>query len=166
VNRHSVAPATRLGYAFLALLAGDLALLAVLLDNAIRVRASLTAIHMGEPALQIPQALQMFKLYAKFSVVGWLLVGVPIALLFSAHFVARLRWPVVVLVGGTLGPLALFLIFTLLSRGRIRFSSPGTFTGTTWFWEFSVLVSTVAFSVYAVLLRRATSTEPKLQPQF
>jgi hypothetical protein len=160
-RNRAVGPARRVAYAFLGLLAGDAALLFFLLQNAVRVRASLLASHMGEPALQIPHAFQMFALYGPFSLIGWLLVGVPVALLFTARSITRLSWPLVVLVGGALGPVALFLIFVLLAHGHIKFGNPGTFTGTRWFWEFSILVSTVSFILYAVLLRREAPTEPK-----
>jgi hypothetical protein len=64
-----------------------------------------------------------------------------------------LSWPVRVIVGAALGPLALFLLFVLLSHGHIDFNDHGTFTGTSWLWAFSILVSTVSFVLYAALLR-------------
>ena len=146
-------PTRRVAYAFVGLLGGNAALLLFLLQNAIRSRADLLAMHMGEPALQIPHALEMCAFYAPFSFVGWLFVGVPIALLFSAHSIKRLSWPLRVLVGAALGPLALFLVFVLLSHGHIDFNDHGTFTGTSLLWTFSILVSTVSFVLYAALLR-------------
>jgi hypothetical protein len=143
----------RVAYAFVGVLGGNAALLLFLLQNAIRLRSSLLAMHMGEPALQIPHALEMFAFYAPFSFVGWLFVGVPIALLFPARSIKRLWWPVRVLVGAALGPLALFLVFVLLSHGHIDFSDHGTFTRSSLLWAFSILVSTVSFVLYAALLR-------------
>jgi hypothetical protein len=140
-------------YAFVGLLGGNAALLLFLLQNAIRLRASLLAMHMGEPVLQIPLALEMFAFYAPFSFVGWLFVGIPIALLFPARSIKRLSWPVRGFVGASLGPLALSLVLVLLSRGHIDFSDHGTFTGTSVLWVFSILVSTVSFLLYAALLR-------------
>src|SRR5258708_4047207 len=96
----------RTAYAFVGLLAGDLVLLLFLLQNALRIRADLLALHMGEPARQIPVALQLFVLYASLSFVGWLLVGLPIALLLPARSITSLWWPLRVLVGAALGPLA------------------------------------------------------------
>jgi len=69
----------RVTYAFVGLLCGNVALLLFLLQNAIRLRANLLAIHMGEPGRQIPLALEMWAFYAPFSFAGWLFVGVPIA---------------------------------------------------------------------------------------
>jgi len=153
----AVSPIKRLAYAFVGLLAGDAILLLFLMQNALRVRAMLLAVHMGEPARTIPVALQMFTLYATFSFVGWLLVGLPIALFFPARSVTRLPWPLTLLVGAALGPLALLAIFVLLGRGHISF--PSSFTGTGGFWAFSILVSTVSFVVYVALLRKKMLVE-------
>ena len=145
-------PMKRLAYAFVGLVAGDAVLLLFLLQNATRLRADLLVLHMGEPGEQIPQTLQLFVMYACFSFVGWLLVGLPAALLFSARSIARLPWPLRPLVGAALGPLALFLVLMLLAHGHLDF--PRTFLGTGWLWAFSMLVSTTAFLLYTGLLLR------------
>jgi hypothetical protein len=72
-------------YALVGFLGGNVALLLFLLQNTIRLRADLLAMHMGEPERQIPLTLEMWIVYAPFSFVGWLLVGVPMALLFPAR---------------------------------------------------------------------------------
>lgn len=149
----------RLAYAFVGLLVGDAILLLYLLQNAIQLRADLLALHMGEPGRQIPQALQMFELYAYVSFFGWLFVGLPVALFFSARSITRLPWPLSLLVGAALGPLALFLVFVLVSdatRAALAHGHmiPGMFTGTASLWPLSILVSTVAFVVYVALLRK------------
>lgn len=127
-------------------------------------RADLLALHMGEPGRQIPQAMQIFVLYARLSFVGWLFVGLPIALLLPAHFIRRLPWPLRLLVGAALGPLALFLIFVLVSDASRKALAhghmlPGMFTGTASLWPLSMLVSTVAFVVYVTLLRKERAVE-------
>jgi hypothetical protein len=141
-----------LAYAFIGLLAGDTALFLFLLQNAFRLRADLLALHMGEPARQVPLALEEFVIYATFSLVGWLLVGLPIAVFFPARSITRLPWGLALLVGAALGPLALLLIFALLAHGHLEF--PGTFKGTSSLWAFSILVSTVSFGLYVALLKR------------
>jgi len=160
----AVNPIKRLAYAFLGLLAGDAILLLYLLQNAIRNRAYLLGIHMGEPALQIPQALQIFVPYARLSFVGWLFVGLPIALLLPAHFIRRSPWPLTLLLGAALGPLALFLILMLvpdashsaLAHGHMI---PGMFTGTASLWPLSIVVSTIALAVYVALLHKEKGVE-------
>jgi hypothetical protein len=149
----------RMTYAFVGLVAGDAFLLLYLLQNAIRYRASLLAAHVGEPGRQIPQALQIFVLYAHVSFFGWLFVGLPAALFFSARSITRLPWPLSLLLGAALGPLALFLVFVLLSdvsRAALAHGHmlPGMFTGTASLWPLSILVSTIAFVVYVALLRK------------
>lgn len=109
----------RVAYAFVGLLGGNSALLLFLLQNAMRLRSSLFGMHMGEPARQIPIALQLFVLYARLSFVGWLFVGFPIALLLPARSITGLWWPLRVLVGAALGPLALLVIFVLLGHGHV-----------------------------------------------
>lgn len=105
---------------------------------------------MGEPARQIPLALEIFVVYATFSFAGWLLVGVPTALFFRARSITRLPWTLRVVVGAALGPLALFIIFVLLSHGHLEFR--GTFRSTGMLWVYSILVSSVSFVLYVALL--------------
>jgi hypothetical protein len=150
-------PIKRVAYTFVGLLGGNAALLLFLLLNAVRLRAFLLAAHMGQPALQIPLALEMSALYASFSFVGWLFVGVPIALLFPAHSIARLSWPLRVFVGAVLGPLALLVIFAVLVHGHLEF--PATFRGARGLWAYSILVSTVSFVLYVGLLRKQKIVE-------
>ncbi len=147
-----VHPKKRLAYGFVGLLAGNAILLLFLLQNALRARAGLLAAHMGAPASMIPVALEQFVLYAIASLAGWLLIGLPTVLLCPARTITGLSWPLKLLAGAVLGPFALLAVFLLLGRGHVTF--PASFNGTGILWAYSVLVSTVAFVVYAALLRR------------
>ena len=118
-----VSPAKRLLFAFIGLLAGDADLLLFLLLGAWRTRAFLLKAHVGIPAAQVPQALELFFLYSLFSVLGWILVGVPFALAIPARLLSRLAWPFRFLLGAALGPLALLFIFLVL------FARSGNFSG-------------------------------------
>ena len=151
-NLNRVNPAKRLAYAFIGLLAGDAILFLFFLVNAILVRSALLKAHSGEPAQIIPQFLQGFVLYALLSFVGWLFVGFPVSLLFPSRAIMRLSWPLALLVGAALGPLALLAIFLLLGHGHLSF--PASFTGTGPLWAFSILVSTSSFLIYVALLRK------------
>ena len=91
-TNRALSPARRLAYAFIGLLVGDTALFLFLLQNAFRLRAKLLALHMGEPARQVPYALEEFVFYVPFSLVGWLLVGLPFAVFFPARSITRLPW--------------------------------------------------------------------------
>ena len=150
-TNRALSPARRLAYAFIGLLVGDTALFLFLLQNAFRLRAKLLALHMGERARQVPYALEEFVFYVPFSLVGWLLVGLPFAVFFPARSITRLPWGLALLVGAVLGPLALLIIFMLLAHGHLEF--PGTFKGTGSLWAFSILVSTVSFGLYVALLK-------------
>jgi len=151
--RGNVSPRRRLAYSLAGLAAGNVALLIYLSISAARARSALLAQHLGQPARQFPLALEMFAVYCVFSLVGWALVGAPVAAFVPSRTVARLPWPAVVLLGGALGPLALFLMFLLLSRGAVL-GAPGAFRDLGALWLFAAIVSAVAFVVYAALLRR------------
>jgi hypothetical protein len=148
-----VGPFRRLLFTAIGLAAGNAALLVYLICNALRLRAALLKAHMGAPDLALSQAYETFLIYGIFSVLGWILVGVPIALAFPARLLSRIAWPGQLLIGATLGPLALLLIFVTLFAIQ---GSSGTFSlaHTEGLWPFSILVSTVSFLVYAALLRR------------
>ncbi len=145
-------PARRLVYALVSLLAGDVMLLFFLLRHALH--ATLLA---GEPARMIPDAVQMFVLYAIFSFVGWLFVGLPAALLFPAGSITRLSWPLALMVGATLGPPALLVIFLLLGRSHVYF---GNVAEMSTLFAYTILVSTVSFMVYRALLRKEIKSKP------
>jgi hypothetical protein len=154
-----VSPAKRLFFAFIGLLTGDVALLLYFLLGALRTRAFLLRAHIGIPSAQVPLALEVFFLYAAFSVLGWMIVGVPFALAIPARLLSRLAWPLRFLLGAALGPLALLLIFIVLFArgGHISgFSLAHTET----LWPFSILVSLVSFLVYVALLPRVRDVSP------
>lgn len=156
VERVATSPAgsfiRRLTHAFVGLLAGDAALLLLLLFNAIRIRAALISAHMGNPGREIRRALQMFALYVVASLVGWLVVGLPIAGFLPARVLVRLEWPVRLFIGAVLGPLALLMVLFLLARGHLIW--PDSFRATGMLWLCATIVSSVAFPVYVALLRR------------
>ena len=153
-----ISPAKRLAYALVGLLAGDLMLFFFLLQHALH--ATMLA---GEPAHLISDAVQMFILYAIFSFVGWLFVGMPTALLFPTISITRLSWPLALLVGLVLGLPALFVIFALLGSSHIyfyNFAEVGTLLA------YSILVSTVSFVVYLALLRKEMKSRLVSPPRF
>jgi hypothetical protein len=98
-------------------------------------------------------APEILILYGLFSFVGWVIIGLPVALGVPPRFLCRLSWPPRLLIGAALGPLALLAIFVMLAAsGRTleRFSLSNTGV----FWPMSMLVSTTSFIVYTALLRR------------
>jgi len=79
----------RVAYGFVSLVVGDAALLLYMLLNAVWVRTALLAAHVGQPYAQIPVAIQVFAMYAAFSLIGWLSVGVPVVLLLPVSSIIR-----------------------------------------------------------------------------
>jgi len=96
-------------------------------------------------------ALDMFVIYASFSVVGFLFVGLPVVLFFPVSSITRLSWPVRLLIGAILGPFALVVIFVLLGHGHVDLA---TSFRSSKLWAYAVLVSTISFAAYAGLLGR------------
>jgi hypothetical protein len=143
----------RLFFSGIALVAGNTALLLFLLQSSLLARAALHQSHMGEPHLVLAQMWEIFRLYAMFSIVGWILVGIPAILALPPRLLLGIAWPVRVVIGAAMGPLALLAIFVVLFaiQGRLgEFSLAHTET----LWPFSILVSTVSFLVYTALLSR------------
>ena len=139
----------RVGYSFFGLLAGDAALLILFLLNALR--ASLL-LH-GQLKAQCLTAFGSFIPIAIVSIVGWLAIGIPAVLILSQRIVLQSPLWLLLVVGALLGPVALFSIFLLLSRGL---PTTETFTNTGFLWACASLISTVAFAVHCALLRQFT----------
>jgi hypothetical protein len=137
----------RVGYSFFGLLAGDAALLILALINAVHISLLLH----GQLGAQCLTALGFFIPAAIVSIAGWLIVGVPAALILSPQRILQASLWMILGVGALLGPAALYVIFLLLSRGMPRGE---TFTNTGFVWACSSLISTVAFAVHCALLRR------------
>lgn len=126
----------RLLFAILGLLTGEAALLLLVLPQEFA-------------RLNLLDLFSIVELYGSFSLVGWILVGLPIVLAVPAQVVTDMPWPLWLLIAVLSGPLALSLILLLLGHGSlVEF----THTGAT--WPMSVLVSTVCAVVYRALLRK------------
>ena len=133
------------GYSFLGLLAGDAVLLILSLLNALRTSLLLH----GQFKDQCFSALGFFIPIAIVSIVGWLVIGVPAVLILSPRRILQSSLWNLLVVGGLLGPVALFVIFLLLSRGL---PTSETFTNTGFLWACASLISTVAFAVHCALV--------------
>jgi hypothetical protein len=109
-----------------------------------------------------------FLLFAIVSFVGWLFVGLPIALFLPVRSITRLSWPLALVVGGVLGPFALLgALLTLASFISIVAWTSGHDVGITGLitpllvfslmpYTCSILSSSVSFGVYAAILRKQT----------
>ena len=133
----------KIGYSFVGLLAGDGALLACITWSTRDLEHNPW------------QLLKIFCLYAIFTVLGWIVVGVPAVLLMDIAFIRRIHWPLVLLIGAVLGPLALFLIFLVLDILNGQFSLAGYWDDAALSCALAMVVSLVAFAVYCIFMRRA-----------
>ncbi len=86
-----------------------------------------------------------------------MLVGLPATLLFPARAITLLSWPRALIVGATVGPIALLIIFVLLSRSHIYFRNLAEIST---LFAYTILVSTVSFTVYLALLRKEMKSNP------
>ncbi|HEX5236359.1 MAG TPA: hypothetical protein VFW25_13635 [Silvibacterium sp.] len=141
-------PLRRVGYSFLGLLAGNIALLIFSLLYSLR---SGTLLY-HQSSFPFWSQIKAFPVISIFSIVGWLIIGVPVVLTLPSDSIARLPKLVLLLIGIALGPLAISLIFVLLSRGQ---NIAAAVTATRPFWLYAAIVSTVAFAVHCLLLRRS-----------
>jgi hypothetical protein len=141
----------RVGNSFLGLLAGDFALLILTVLNALHISLLLH----GQLKAQLLTALGWFIPVAIVSIVGWMMIGVPVVLIISTERLLKATWWLILIIGALIGPLALLVIFLLLSRGMPRSE---TFTNTGFFWVCASLISTVAFGIYCALVRRSAGS--------
>jgi len=142
----------RVGYSFLGLLTGDAVLLILTFLNALRTSLLLH----GQLKAQCLTAVGSFIPIAIVSVIGWLAVGVPVALILPSRRIFQSPLWLLLLVGVLLGPVALFVIFLLLSRGM---PTSETFTHTGFLWGCASLISTVAFAVHCGLVRQCAGDD-------
>lgn len=140
-------PLRRVSYSLVGLLAGNVALFIFLLLYS-QYRGRFLD---GQLRFHFWQQVEAFSVVTMFSIVGWLIIGVPTVLALSSEATVRLPPFALLPLGAFLGPLALFSIL-LLGRGRIA----GIFGGMGTLWLYSAIVSTVAFAVHCLLLRRYT----------
>ena len=100
------------------------------------------------------QVLGTFFSFGLFSLFGWIIVGLPFVLLFPANLASRLHWSLALIIGATLGVVALYLE---IDRGRLdifRGTDPTSFI----YLPAAALNSAVAFVTYCTLLQMARLT--------
>lgn len=153
-----VSSVKRIVFSCIGLVAGNAIVLLYYVVVSLRERSMELQMHMGEPARLLPQAFEMSGVYALFSVVGWVLIGIPFVLIFPAEKAARLGWLLRILIGLVLGPLACACILALLARKDFSFAA---FAHTEWFFSLAALISTTAFIIYVLLLRKALGANSK-----
>lgn len=149
----------KIGYSFVGLLAGNLAMLAGLLLTSLFRDYPYLAKLRHAMYLEPRGALRMWVWCAIFSLLGWAIVGVPAVLILSGNFVSRLHWLIAAVMGALLGIFALYLE---IDRGRFDaaslLSDPTTFRQYVVFVLAAALNSGVAFTTYCTLAQWARLT--------
>jgi hypothetical protein len=144
----------KIGYSFVGLLAGNVAMLGGLfLMAAYSFLLSQGANGGGSKIVMDWTNMPVLSvLDVIYSCVGWVIIGLPAVLLMPGQFMERIRGPWTILFGATLGPLALLLIFISMGHGQLDIPAIEMMAP---FWLLSILASTTAFVVYCALMRRA-----------
>ena len=128
-------------YSLLGLLAANGALLAyfVVIDKAWEAKNA--------------NGLEIFLFYLAFSLIGWILVGIPFVLVISSEVLVELNWLIAILIGLGLGALAQsFILLWFGITGHLNVA--GHWRGIAWYEELAMAISAMAFVVYCALVRR------------
>lgn len=148
----------KIGYSFLGQLAGNGAMLIVLLLIATLPFLPVFANIRQVWNLHFQVALGVFVLSGIVSMLGWTVVGLPPALLLRAGFAARLHWLLASVIGAVLGMLTMVVIFFAFDRGPLNAASLGNTTMLqidVAYFSSAMLIAGVAFAVYCASVRPA-----------
>ena len=150
----------RTGYAFIGLLAGNAAIDAYIFRG---VPWALFTSSLGVGLRDIVIGMAgVILLFGVFSLIGWLLVGLPVVLFLPLRVVRRLPWPAIFAIAAVVGPAAFFPVFLLLFASPFALSYPVPHASAQhgWhsqYWLFALLASIVGFPAYCWLVRRRLS---------
>ncbi len=150
----------RIGYAFIGLLAGNAVMDAYVLRGLPWALAtSSTGVRLSDIVLGV---FGVILLFGTFSLIGWLLVGVPVVLFLPIRLVRRLPWAAIFAIAAILGPVAFFPVFLLLFASPFMLDYPVAHSSVQhgWlaaYWLFAFLASIVGFPTYCWLVRRRLS---------
>jgi hypothetical protein len=150
----------KIGYSFVALMAGNVASTAVLLLFALLSQVDgLGAIgkvfHMG-----IGQALTFSLAIWPFSMVGWVVVGLPVVLSLRTEIAADLYWITAALIGAILGAFAMALIYVLPDPRHITIAEFRNAEALRLF-GLAALIAGVAFADYCAVVQNALRKQAK-----
>lgn len=150
----------RIGYAFVGLLAGNAAMDAYLFRG---VPWALFTRSVGVSLRDLVVGMAgVILLFGVFSLIGWLLVGVPVVLFLPLRFVTRLPWAALLAIAAVVGPAAFLPVFLLLFSSPSAAAYPVAHSSAQhgWlaeYWLFALLASIVGFPTYCWLVRRRLS---------
>ena len=150
--------AQKIGYSFVGLMAGNGASLAVLLLIAVLPCLGVFTGVGQFWKLDIGETFGVSVAIWIVSLVGWVVVGLPIVLLFRAEIVTEFYLITAALIGAVVGLFTMFLMFLAINQGRLdtmALHNPQTMRTVIVFFTGAALISGVAFAVYCSLVKRA-----------
>jgi len=147
----------RIVYAFIGLLAGNAAIIVYFLITNLWALLRLHPLPSEPPASHILIGYAgLMLLYGTFSLIGWLVVGLPAVLLLPVRILNRLPWIMILPIAAAIGVGAFFPIYLLLNGGHFT-SDALPFRRSGMYWFLVVLASTAGFPTYCWLVRRRTN---------
>jgi hypothetical protein len=161
----------KIGYSFVGLLAGNLVSLILLLLVALVLHTNSFEHIRKVWSLGIGQAFVWSWLVLIFSMIAWLVVGLPLVLLLRAEVIAGFHWMFAVLIGAIVGAFAMLLIFFAMNGGHLSIKSlfaPGAYQP----FYLAALIAAIAFATYCKLVKVAMQSHtrkngaPSGTPQF
>jgi len=148
----------KIGYSFLGLMAGNVvSLMMLVFISALPLLNVLPEVRKIWN-LDISQALGLSVAIWIVSMLGWVVIGLPVVLLLSAEIAADFYWITAALIGAVLGLLTILLFYLALNQGRLdtsTFRNPQAMLMTATFFSSAALIAGVAFAVYCALVQAA-----------
>jgi hypothetical protein len=154
----------KIGYSFIGLMAGNVVNLAALLLIALLLRLNVIASVKEFSTLGFGQAVGLSFAVCIVSMVGWVVVGLPVALSIPTRIVVEFYSVTAGLIGVVMGLFAMLLGFLATNRGRLDttlFTDPNALRMTAAFFVDAALIAGLAFAVYCSLVKAALRKRSK-----
>jgi hypothetical protein len=156
----------KIGYSFVGLMAGNVVSVVVLLLMTVLPNLDVFPAIRQVWKLGAGQALGLSIAIWLVSMLGWVVVGLPIVLLLRAEIVAEFYWITAALIGVVLGMLTMLVFLLAINQGRVdsltaSLRNPDALGRTVEFFCAAGLIAGVAFAVYCALVQAALRKQAK-----
>ena len=148
----------KIGYSFLGLMAGNAVTLAAFVLWNMLGRLDAFADIRKFWIEEIIGTLGLFLMIWVVSMLGWVVVGLPVVLSLRTRTVAEFHGITAALIGAVLGLAAMLLSFLVMNGGKLDtalLSNPQAARATAFYFCGAALISDVAFAVYCALVKAA-----------
>jgi hypothetical protein len=154
----------KIGYSFLGLMAGNAVSFTGLLTMSVLARMNAPAGIREFWTEGISGTLGLSLAIWVTSMLGWVLVGLPVVLSIPTRIVGKLSWITSGLIGAALGLCAMLLFFLAVNGGKLDkalYSDPQAMRTNLTLFADAALIAGVAFAVYGVLVKRELRRQAK-----